>query len=51
MGQSLGPLGVNMMKFCEDFNKITSHIRPDVLMKVKLTAFTDRTYKFIVKPP
>lgn len=51
MGQSLGPLGVNMMKFCEEFNKQTSHIRGDVLMKVRLTAYTDRTFKFIIKPP
>ena len=51
MGQSLGPLGVNMMKFCEEFNKVTSHIRGDVPMKVRLTAFTDRTFKFIIKPP
>ena len=51
MGQSLGPLGVNMMKFCEDFNKVTSHIRGDVLMKARLTALTDRSYKFIIKPP
>lgn len=51
MGQSLGPLGINMMKFCEEFNKLTTHIRPDVPMKVKLTAFTDRTFKFKIKPP
>ena len=51
MGQALGPLGINMMKFCEQFNKITTHVRPDVPLKVRLTAFTDRTFKFIVKPP
>lgn len=51
MGQSLGPLGINMMKFCEEFNQVTGHIRGDVPLKVKLTAFTDRTFKFIVKPP
>ena len=51
MGQSLGPLGINMMKFCEEFNKITTHIRGDVPLKVKLTAFTDRTFKFKIKPP
>ncbi len=51
MGQSLGPLGINMMKFCEEFNKITTHIRGDVPLKVKLTAFTDRTFKFKLKPP
>ena len=26
-------------------------MRPDVPLKVKLTAFTDRTFKFKVKPP
>ena len=51
MGQALGPLGINMMKFCEEFNKVTTHVRPDVPLKVRLTAFTDRTFKFIVKPP
>ena len=51
MGQSLGPLGINMMQFCDQFNKLTTHIRGDVPMKVKLTAFTDRTFKFIIKPP
>ena len=51
MGQALGPLGLNMMKFCDEFNKRTSHIRPDVLLKVRLTAFDDRTFKFQVKPP
>jgi ribosomal protein L11 len=51
MGQTLGPLGVNMVKFCEEFNKQTTHFRPDVPMKVRLTAFTDRTYLFTIKPP
>lgn len=51
MGQSLGPLGINMMKFCEEFNKLTTHIRGDVPLKVKLTAYTDRTFKFKIKPP
>jgi large subunit ribosomal protein L11 len=30
---------------------MTTHIRGDVPMKVKLTAFTDRTFKFKIKPP
>lgn len=30
---------------------MTGHVRPDVPLKVKLTAFTDRTFKFKVKPP
>lgn len=35
----------------QEFNARTSMIRGDVPMKVKLTAYTDRTFKFIVKPP
>ena len=51
MGQALGPLGINMMKFCEEFNKLTNYIRGDVPLKVRLTAYTDRTFKFMIKPP
>jgi large subunit ribosomal protein L11 len=51
MGQALGPLGINMMQFCKDFNEKTSHIRPDVPMKVVVVAFADRTFKYYLKPP
>lgn len=34
MGQSLGPLGINMMHFCKDFNATTAHIRSDVPLRV-----------------
>ena len=51
IGQALGPLGVNMMQFCKEFNERTQDYNEDVPMRVKLTAFTDRSFKFIVKPP
>ena len=51
IGQALGPLGVNMMQFCKEFNERTTKYREDVPMRVSLTAFTDRSFKFIVKPP
>ena len=51
IGQALGPLGVNMMDFCKQFNERTTMYRDDVPMRVKLTAFVDRSFKFIVKPP
>jgi large subunit ribosomal protein L11 len=51
MGQALGPLGLNMMQFCKDFNDRTSQFRNDVPLRVVLKAYTDRTYTFIVKPP
>lgn len=51
LGQSLGPLGMNMMQFCKEFNEKTNHIRTDVPMRVLLKAYTDRTYEYHIKPP
>lgn len=51
MGQALGPLGLNMMQICKEFNERTSQLRNDMPMRVFLKAYTDRTYNFIVKPP
>ena len=28
LGQALGPLGVNMMEFCKDFNARTAALKP-----------------------
>lgn len=51
LGQALGPLGINMAMFCKDFNAKTTHFLSDALLRVKLEAFDDRTYKYIIKPP
>ena len=51
IGQALGPLGVNMMEFCKDFNAKTTLYKPSALMRVKLTAFEDRSYKYGVYAP
>lgn len=51
LGQALGPLGINMAQFCKDFNAKTSNYLSDVLLRVKLNAYDDRTYTYIVKPP
>lgn len=51
IGQALGPLGVNMMQFCKEFNERTSQYQEHVPMRVKLTAYVDRSFKFVVKPP
>ena len=51
IGQALGPLGINMMQFCKEFNEKTGHFNPDVPMRVILKAFTDRSFKFLIKPP
>jgi large subunit ribosomal protein L11 len=51
LGQALGPLGVNMMEFCKDFNTKTAQFRPTAILRVKLTAFDDRSFKYILSPP
>lgn len=35
----------------KEFNALTSQFKPDILMKVRLDAFADRTFKFVIKPP
>lgn len=51
MGQALGPLGLNMMQVCKEFNEKTGRFRQDLPMRIILKAYTDRTYTFVVKPP
>ena len=51
IGQALGPLGINMMQFCKEFNERTQEYNPEVPMRVKLHAYADRSFRFMVKPP
>ena len=51
IGQALGPLGINMMQFCKEFNDRTQEFNTDVPMRVILKAYVDRSFKFTVKPP
>lgn len=51
IGQALGPLGINMMQFCKEFNDRTQEFNPDVPMRVLLNAYVDRSFKFVIKPP
>ena len=51
IGQALGPLGVNMMEFCKEFNNRTSGLNEDVPVPVLLTAFENRTFEFSTKSP
>lgn len=37
IGQALGPLGVNMMEFCKQFNAKTESFKETALMRVRLT--------------
>jgi len=51
LGQCLGPLGMNMMQFCKEFNDKTNYFRSDVPLRVLLKAYNDRTYEYKIKPP
>jgi large subunit ribosomal protein L11 len=51
LGQALGPLGVNMMEFCKDFNGKTSAMKTDASLRVKLRAFDDRSFTYEIFPP
>lgn len=51
LGQSLGPLGLNMAAICKEFNEKTQHIRPDVPLRALLHVYLDKTYKLEVLGP
>lgn len=47
-GPKLASAGVNMAKFCTDFNAKTADRRGEVV-PVVITAFEDKSYEFVVK--
>ena len=51
IGQALGPLGLNMADFCKQFNEETKNYEKDVPIPVELSAFSNRSFTFIVKTP
>ncbi|CAM9498646.1 unnamed protein product, partial [Phaeothamnion confervicola] len=51
IGQALGPLGINMMEFCKQFNAKSAHIKQEIPVPVLLTAYSNRTFDFILKSP
>mmetsp|Transcript_15913 Transcript_15913/g.20788 ORF Transcript_15913/g.20788 Transcript_15913/m.20788 type:complete len:148 (-) Transcript_15913:140-583(-) len=52
IGQSLGPLGINMSEFCKQFNeKSQSIFKKDVPLSVRLHAMSDRSFSFDLKTP
>lgn len=52
IGQALGPLGLNMMQFCKEFNDRTKDYVENIPLPVDLTAMPNRTFKFeVLSPP
>ena len=44
-------MGVNMAEFVKQFNDRTSAYVPNIPLPVKLTSYSDRTFKFDVRTP
>ena len=40
-----------MMQFCKEFNERSGSYKEDTPMRVKLRAYVDRSFKFVIKPP
>lgn len=52
IGQALGPLGINMAEFCKQFNEASENLyEKGTPVGVRLSAFSDRTFKFDVRSP
>ena len=52
IGQALGPLGINMAEFCKQFNEKSETLwEKGVPLSVRLSAFSDRSFKFDIRSP
>ena len=51
IGPALGQRGLNIMEFCKSFNAKTKDMEPGTPIPVKITAFSDRSFTFIMKTP
>lgn len=50
VGTALGPQGIKIMDFCNEFNERTKEMRGSVIPAV-ITIFEDRSFEFILKQP
>jgi large subunit ribosomal protein L11 len=50
IGKEMGPHGINLMKFCTDFNAETASKKGE-LCPADVTVYVDKTYKIVLKTP
>lgn len=50
VGKDLGPLGINLMEFCRQYNAQTQDRRGFVIPAV-ITVYEDRSFEFAIKQP
>jgi large subunit ribosomal protein L11 len=51
IGPALGQRGLNIMEFCKQFNAQTQKIDAGTPIPVVITAFSDRTFTFVMRTP
>ena len=51
IGQALGSVGINMMKFCKDFNTASAAYIDDLPLRVQLQVLGDGSYTFQLNQP
>lgn len=51
VGPALGQHGLNIMEFCKQFNASTQGFEPGMPIPVVITAYSDRSFTFILKTP
>jgi len=50
VGSALGPLGINIMAFCKDYNERTAS-QAGTVVPVVITVYDDRSFTFVTKTP
>ena len=51
VGPALGQHGLNIMDFCRKFNDATKNMAEDLILRVVVTIYADRTFDFEIKSP
>ncbi|MBP9742152.1 MAG: 50S ribosomal protein L11 [Burkholderiales bacterium] len=51
VGPALGQRGLNIMEFCKQFNAKTQSMEPGLPIPVIITAYSDKSFTFIMKTP
>lgn len=51
IGPALGQRGLKIKEFCDSFNDQTKHLETGVPLPVLITAYSDRSFTFIVRTP
>ncbi len=51
VGPALGQRGLNIMKFCNEFNERTRSLEKGIPTPVLITVFFDKTFIFVIKTP